>query len=96
MCIDGGKFWQPPADRHRNPSDLWISIWPDQIDQSIILANLPESYIPSVMRGIILGMMDIVLDQYSDLRDAVSFVLLLVILLVRPNGLLGRSSVKRA
>jgi branched-subunit amino acid ABC-type transport system permease component len=32
----------------------------------------------------------------SDLRDAVSFVLLLIILLARPNGLLGRSTVKRA
>jgi len=32
----------------------------------------------------------------SDLGDAVSFVLLLVILLVRPNGLLGHSSAKRA
>ena len=32
----------------------------------------------------------------SDLRDAVAFILLILILLLRPNGLLGRSAAKRA
>ena len=52
----------------------------------------------AVMGGFILAFSEVMSVAYlsSDLRDAVSFVLLLIILLVRPNGLLGRSSVKRA
>jgi branched-chain amino acid transport system permease protein len=52
----------------------------------------------AVVGGFILAFSEVMSVAYlsSDLRDAVSFVLLLVILLIRPNGLLGRSSVKRA
>jgi len=52
----------------------------------------------AVIGGLILAFSEVMSVAYlsSDLRDAVSFVLLLVILLVRPNGLLGRSSAKRA
>ncbi len=52
----------------------------------------------AVLGGLILAFSEVMSVAYlsSDLRDAVSFVLLLIILLVRPNGLLGRSSVKRA
>jgi branched-chain amino acid transport system permease protein len=52
----------------------------------------------AVLGGFILAFSEVMSVAYlsSDLRDAVSFVLLLVILLARPNGLLGRSSVKRA
>lgn len=52
----------------------------------------------AVLGGFILAFSEVMSVAYlsSDLRDAVSFVLLLIILLVRPNGLLGRSSVKRA
>jgi len=52
----------------------------------------------AVLGGFILAFSEVMSVAYfsSDLRDAVSFVLLFLILLVRPNGLLGRSSVKRA
>lgn len=52
----------------------------------------------AVLGGFILAFSEVMSVAYlsSDLRDAVSFVLLLIILLARPNGLLGRSSVKRA
>jgi branched-chain amino acid transport system permease protein len=52
----------------------------------------------AVIGGFILAFSEVMSVAYlsSDLRDAVSFVLLFLILLVRPNGLLGRSSVKRA
>ena len=52
----------------------------------------------AVVGGFILAFSEVMSVAYltSDLRDAVSFVLLFLILLVRPNGLLGRSSVKRA
>ncbi|GAB4487853.1 MAG: branched-chain amino acid ABC transporter permease [Anaerolineales bacterium] len=52
----------------------------------------------AVLGGFILSFSEVMSVAYlsSDLRDAVSFVLLLVILLFRPNGLLGRSSAKRA
>jgi branched-chain amino acid transport system permease protein len=52
----------------------------------------------AVIGGVILAFSEVMSVAYlsSDLRDAVSFILLLVILLVRPNGLLGRSSAKRA
>ena len=51
----------------------------------------------AVLGGFILAFTEVMSVAYlsSDLRDAVSFVLLFVILLVRPNGLLGRSSTKR-
>jgi branched-chain amino acid transport system permease protein len=52
----------------------------------------------AVLGGFILAFSEVMSVAYlsSDLRDAVSFVLLFIVLLVRPNGLLGRSSVKRA
>jgi branched-chain amino acid transport system permease protein len=52
----------------------------------------------AVLGGFILAFSEVMSVAYlsSDLRDAVSFVLLFIILLVRPNGLLGRSTVKRA
>jgi branched-chain amino acid transport system permease protein len=52
----------------------------------------------AVIGGFILAFSEVMSVAYlsSDLRDAVSFVLLLIILLVRPNGLLGHSSTKRA
>ena len=52
----------------------------------------------AVLGGFILAFSEVMSVAYlsSDLRDAISFILLLIILLARPNGLLGRSSVKRA
>jgi branched-chain amino acid transport system permease protein len=52
----------------------------------------------AVLGGFILAFSEVMSVAYlsSDLRDAVSFVLLFLILLVRPNGLLGRSSTKSA
>ena len=52
----------------------------------------------AVLGGFILAFSEVMSVAYlsSDLRDAVSFVLLFIVLLVRPNGLLGRSTVKRA
>ena len=52
----------------------------------------------AVLGGFILSFSEVMSVAYlsSDLRDAVSFVLLFLILLVRPNGLLGRSSTKSA
>jgi branched-chain amino acid transport system permease protein len=52
----------------------------------------------AMLGGFILAFSEVMSVAYlsSDLRDAVSFVLLLIILLARPNGLLGRSSAKRA
>jgi len=52
----------------------------------------------AVLGGFILAFSEVMSVAYlsSDLRDAVSFILLFLILLIRPNGLLGRSSVKRA
>ena len=52
----------------------------------------------AVLGGFILAFSEVMSVAYfsSDLRDAVSFVLLLIILLARPNGLLGRISEKKA
>jgi branched-chain amino acid transport system permease protein len=52
----------------------------------------------AVLGGFVLAFSEVMSVAYlsSDMRDAVSFILLLIILLARPNGLLGRSSVKRA
>ena len=52
----------------------------------------------AVLGGFILALSEVMSVAYlsSDLRDAVSFILLFLVLLVRPNGLLGRSSAKRA
>ena len=52
----------------------------------------------AVIGGFVLAFSEVMSVAYlsSDLRDAVSFILLFIILLVRPNGLLGRSSTKRA
>jgi branched-chain amino acid transport system permease protein len=52
----------------------------------------------AVLGGFILAFSEVMSVSYlsSDLRDAVSFVLLLIILLARPNGLLGYTSEKKA
>jgi branched-chain amino acid transport system permease protein len=52
----------------------------------------------AVLGGFVLAFSEVMSVAYlsSDMRDAVSFILLLIILLARPNGLLGHSSVKRA
>jgi branched-chain amino acid transport system permease protein len=52
----------------------------------------------AVLGGFILAFSEVMSVAYlsSDLRDAVSFVLLFAILLVRPNGLLGRARARRA
>ncbi len=52
----------------------------------------------AVLGGFILAFSEVMSVAYlsSDLRDAVSFILLFIILLLRPNGLLGRSSTKSA
>ncbi len=52
----------------------------------------------AVLGGFILAFSEVFSVVYlsSDLRDAVAFILLILILLFRPNGLLGRSAAKRA
>ncbi len=52
----------------------------------------------AVVGGFILAFSEVMSVAYlsSDLRDAISFILLLIILLIRPNGLLGKSSEKSA
>ncbi len=52
----------------------------------------------AVLGAFILSFSEVMSVAYlsSDLRDAVSFILLFVILLVRPNGLLGKTSEKSA
>ena len=52
----------------------------------------------AVLGGFVLAFSEVFSVVYlsSDLRDAVAFILLILILLFRPNGLLGRSAAKRA
>lgn len=52
----------------------------------------------AVLGGFILAFSEVLSVAYlsSDLRDAVAFILLILILLFRPNGLLGRAAAKRA
>lgn len=52
----------------------------------------------AVLGGFILAFSEVMSVAYlsSDLRDAVAFILLILILLFRPNGLLGRVTTKRA
>ncbi len=52
----------------------------------------------AVLGGFVLSFSEVMSVAYlsSDLRDGIAFVLLILILLFKPNGLLGRSSVKRA
>ena len=52
----------------------------------------------AVLGGFILAFSEVMSVAYlsSDLRDAVAFILLILILLFRPNGLLGRSTARRA
>jgi branched-chain amino acid transport system permease protein len=52
----------------------------------------------AVLGGFILAFSEVMSVAYlsSDLRDAVAFILLILILLFRPNGLLGRAAAKRA
>jgi branched-chain amino acid transport system permease protein len=55
----------------------------------------------AVVGGILLGVAEIgfvgfLPPQYSGYRDAFVFALLLLVLLVRPNGLFGTSEIERA
>src|SRR5258706_4184858 len=52
----------------------------------------------AVLGGFILAFSEVMSVAYlsSDLRDGIAFILLILILLLRPNGLLGRSTSKRA
>ena len=52
----------------------------------------------AVLGGFILAFSEVISVAYlsSDLRDAIAFILLILILLFRPNGLLGRVTTKRA
>lgn len=52
----------------------------------------------AVLGGFILAFSEVMSVAYlsSDLRDGIAFILLILILLFRPNGLLGRSAAKRA
>lgn len=52
----------------------------------------------AVLGGFVLAFSEVMSVAYlsSDLRDGIAFVLLILILLLRPNGLLGRSSARRA
>jgi branched-chain amino acid transport system permease protein len=54
----------------------------------------------AVLGGLILGLVETFTIAYlpggSELKDAIAFIILFLILLVRPNGILGRASVDRA
>lgn len=52
----------------------------------------------AVLGGFVLAFSEVMSVAYlsSDLRDAIAFILLILILLLHPNGLLGRSAAKRA
>lgn len=52
----------------------------------------------AVLGSFVLAFSEVMSVAYlsSDLRDAISFILLIIILLVRPNGILGRSTAKKA
>ena len=52
----------------------------------------------AVLGGLLLGMLETYvggLPGVSNYRDAISFGMLVVILLVRPSGLLGRAQVEK-
>ena len=51
----------------------------------------------AMLGGLVLGLSEQFVAGYlpSELRDAIAFLLLIVILLVRPNGLLGRSVLEK-
>lgn len=53
----------------------------------------------AVLGGLILGLVEVMVDGYlpngSMYRDAVAFVILIVILLVKPSGLLGKNVVEK-
>ena len=54
----------------------------------------------AVAGGLILGLVETFTIAYlpggSDIKDAIAFVILFLILLVRPNGILGRAAADRA
>jgi branched-chain amino acid transport system permease protein len=54
----------------------------------------------AVLGGLILGLVETFAIAYlpggSDIKDAIAFVILFLILLVRPNGILGRPAADRA
>jgi branched-chain amino acid transport system permease protein len=54
----------------------------------------------AVLGGLILGLVETFTIAYvpggSEIKDAIAFLILFLILLVRPNGILGRASVTRA
>ncbi len=54
----------------------------------------------AVLGGLILGLVETFTIAYvpggSELKDAIAFLILFLILLVRPNGILGRASAERA
>ena len=50
----------------------------------------------AVLGGLVIGLAEaFVPAQYSAYKDAVAFALLFVILLVRPQGLLGKSAIQK-
>lgn len=60
------------------------------------LGNIPGT----IVGGIVIGLAEAVLpgflpSQYGGLREAIPFVILFIILLVRPQGILGRSLVQK-
>jgi branched-chain amino acid transport system permease protein len=61
----------------------------------IILGGLGD--VPgAVVGGFVLGLAEaFVPSQYVAYKDAVAFALLFVVLLVRPQGILGRTSIQK-
>jgi branched-chain amino acid transport system permease protein len=56
-----------------------------------------ESIIGAMVGGLLLGLIEVHSNHLigSELKDLVSFVILLLVLLVRPSGLLGRTQLRR-
>jgi len=60
------------------------------------LGNIPGA----IVGGVVIGLAEAVLpaflpSQYGGLREAIPFLILFMILLVRPQGILGRSLVQK-
>jgi branched-chain amino acid transport system permease protein len=57
------------------------------------IGNIPGAVLGGLIMGVAEGL--VVWAGYSSLKDAIAFVILIVILLLRPGGLLGSSAVEK-
>jgi uncharacterized membrane protein YdjX (TVP38/TMEM64 family) len=63
----------------------------------VLLARTPSVFINNMIGAGIMGMVEVLTSAYisSTLRDAIAFLVLLIVLLIKPAGLLGKNTIEK-